>query len=310
MIGRWMICLGLGLGSVAFGAGSAHAQEAPAASSIGSDVVRLKNGGLVRGTINSLLPGESVSIVTSAGKTHEFAMGDVEYAGPSDKDPSVAAAPAAPASAPATTPAPATNGNVKVEPYVTVESQRASVHLESDPPGLTFHRASTSAIAVGDGGRAVAVGYERLCTAPCDVTIPAGTEVLALSRPGEAGAREAQSVTLPAGHSRVLGSFQSRAGLRTFGWVFAAVTFAAGGAMTYVGMTRTKERCSDLGYCSTESDVSMPLATLGAVVLVGGPALGGYLAFRPDIAKVQVGSAAGAALPSPTMRGVSLQGQF
>jgi len=38
------------------------------------DVVKLKNGGFVRGTIAELIPNGSVTIVTVAGETERFAM--------------------------------------------------------------------------------------------------------------------------------------------------------------------------------------------------------------------------------------------
>ena len=49
------------------------------------DVVRLKDGSVVRGTISELLKNRSVTIVTLSGKTLEFAMSDVAYAGPESK---------------------------------------------------------------------------------------------------------------------------------------------------------------------------------------------------------------------------------
>src|SRR5688500_7843319 len=61
---------------------AASEPEAVAPKAEGKDVVRLKNGGLVRGTIVELLPGESVTITTALGKTREFAMSEVSYAGP------------------------------------------------------------------------------------------------------------------------------------------------------------------------------------------------------------------------------------
>jgi hypothetical protein len=44
--------------------------------------VRLKNGGLLRGKISELGPGDAVTIATLTGKTREFAMNALEYAGP------------------------------------------------------------------------------------------------------------------------------------------------------------------------------------------------------------------------------------
>src|SRR3954471_22558833 len=48
------------------------------------DVVRLKNGGMLRGTISELVPGGDVVLITATGEERRFAMRDVDYAGPAD----------------------------------------------------------------------------------------------------------------------------------------------------------------------------------------------------------------------------------
>lgn len=54
------------------------------------DVVRLRNGGVLRGTIAELIPGDRVVIVTAAGDRRELPMSEVTYAGPVDGSPTVA----------------------------------------------------------------------------------------------------------------------------------------------------------------------------------------------------------------------------
>jgi hypothetical protein len=49
-----------------------------------SDLVRLKNGGMVRGSIIELVPGSFVVVELKNGETRRFEMNDVEYAGPED----------------------------------------------------------------------------------------------------------------------------------------------------------------------------------------------------------------------------------
>jgi hypothetical protein len=55
------------------------------------DVVRLKNGGLLRGTISELVPGDFVSIVLITGESRKVPYADVQYAG-SSSDPANASA--------------------------------------------------------------------------------------------------------------------------------------------------------------------------------------------------------------------------
>jgi hypothetical protein len=278
----------------------AWAQEAPAepapAAIQAKDVVRLKNGGLLRGTISELIPGASVTIVTIGGKTRELPMSEVTYAGPADRDPEASQPTSTPpASAPPASPPPpitssaVSEGDGKAEPYVAVKGARATLKLESDPPGLTYHRASSSAVAVASGGgSAIAVGYERLCTAPCEVTMPAGTEVFALSRPDER-AREAEPVTFPAGASRIHGTIESRAGVRVAGWLIGLGGTVAGAALMLTSR-EDEERCSDISGCHTTTGLNTTKFLLGVSVMSVGMGVGFYMAFRPDVAKVEVAS--------------------
>jgi hypothetical protein len=49
------------------------------------DVVKLKSGGLLRGTIAELVPGEFVVIVLITGETRRIAASEFDYAGPEDQ---------------------------------------------------------------------------------------------------------------------------------------------------------------------------------------------------------------------------------
>lgn len=149
VVGKWLGVGAVLLSSLSF-AGLVGAQEAGAGSAAqagsagASDVVRLKNGSLLRGTISEMLAGESVTIVTVTGKTREFAMSEVEYAGPANRDPA-AAAPAPPSTAAVQRVAEDVEKDVshkttEVRPYVTREGKEARLHLRSEPDGLTFHR--------------------------------------------------------------------------------------------------------------------------------------------------------------------------
>lgn len=292
------------------------ARSAPAAAVVvGKDVVRLKNGGLLRGTITELLPGDSVTIVTSSGKARELPMAEVEYAGPADRDPAAApappaaVAPAPPAVAPTLADA-APPASDSAKPYVTVESDRASVRFESEPPGITFHRAATSAVAVGPGGAAIATGYERLCTAPCSVTMPAGTETLALSPAGGGFARSAGPVTIPPGSSRITGSFESRAGLRTAGWVLLLGSVVGGGLMIYASFDK-EEECTgngDFRSCDDRPVVNVPLLALGLGAFAVGMPVSLVLTAQPDKPVIRVGSNPPSSLAP--LRGVALKARF
>lgn len=296
--GKWVCAALIGVLSLSF-ARSGMAQvtdlvlaESAKPSGGAPDVVRLKNGSLLRGTISELIAGETVTIVTITGKTRELPMADVEYAGPAERDP--AAAPAAPAPATAHN-EPEANASheagSKTQPYVVREGKEARLHLTSTPPGLTFHRQTGSAMAVGAGGVAYATGYERLCSAPCDLKLPAGTEVLALSE-GDEAPRKAAPITFPAGNSRLVGSFESRAGTRAIGWTIFGASLIAGGLMLY-GSFSSEQVCTESSfgfdpYCHDELQVSLPLMLGGVITTSVGVPLGIVLGVRRDVAKVEL----------------------
>jgi len=234
--------------------------------------VLLKNGGMVRGTISELVPDDTVTIVTVLGKTREIKMSDVVYAGPADQAPGGAPPVAAPARATAT------------------------LRLESEQDGLTFYRASSSAAGVGPGGTAKATGYERLCTVPCRVTLPSGTEVLALSLPGES-THASDPVTFPAGESEVVGRVQSHAGLRAAGWAIGAGSLIAG---LVLALATTDG--------STDSPFTRPPFIASVVIMGVGMPVGFGMAFVTDKATVEVKDSQPVAMPAA--RTLALRGNF
>lgn len=240
------------------------------------DVVRLKNGGLLRGTISEFMPGEKVVIVTVAGDVREFPMAEVDYAGPIAGESKPAPTPSNNEPAPEST----DQGGETVRPYATVNGPTAQLQLESEPAGMTFYRQAAAAGLVS--------GYERLCTAPCNITLPAGTESFALGQKDEAFPREAEAVTIPAGRSRLVGSFKSRAGFRTAGWVVLGGSLVVGTIMIVVSMSGEKQRCLYDDYCYDEMDLSYPLLIAGSTLAIGGGLAGGWMAATPNSARVEV----------------------
>src|SRR4051812_43719691 len=53
----------------------------PGRSKTRPDIVRLKDGGMVRGVIDEKVPGEYVVITTPSGSSRRFPWSDVSYAG-------------------------------------------------------------------------------------------------------------------------------------------------------------------------------------------------------------------------------------
>lgn len=230
---RWSGSLAAAM-SLSLWVGLSHAQEpagggktTPAAAPAAPDLVRLKNGGLVRGTISELVPGETVTIVTLTGEARKFPMAEVTYAGAAADEHGTSATPAAATAAPAPTPNTVSQpvSSEPVQPYATVDAQAAHVHLVSEPPGLVFARQAASI-----RGRSA---YARLCATPCDITLPAGTETLSIG-PADGAAYKVENVSLPAGKSEVRATYVSRRSTRITGWLVMGAGLAGGTAILFL----------------------------------------------------------------------------
>ncbi len=251
----------------------------------------LNNGAMYRGTISELVPGDHVVILVVGGDKKTFPIGDVKYAGPASNMPTVESAPPPePAPAPDTAqpvgPPPTQDG--KAKPMVTVHAREARLQLVSTPPGITFQRRTGSAIAVGGNGSAIATGYDDLCTAPCDVSIPAGTYTIALAKTGGSSV-EAEPVVIPAGESTVRGEYVSKSGTRTAGLVVMVIGEAAG-----LGIIAAGDVHSDSTFI------------LGLGVMGVGLGVGLALMYQSDKAVITVVPGASAALHPRLVAGADL----
>ena len=131
----------------------AAAQTTGGAGSAPPDIVRLKDGGMVRGTIIELVPNGSVKIQLADGQTRTFAMADTTYAGPASAEGTGAGG----------------SGSWTAEGYARIHAQNAKLALQADQPNVTFHLETASA----QSGYGRAVRFSRLCIAPCSIEVPA-----------------------------------------------------------------------------------------------------------------------------------------
>jgi hypothetical protein len=276
-------------------AGTAPAPSAP-------DLVKLKNGGLVRGTIAELIPSDYVVIVSLSGETKRFPMSEVEYAGPADEQPRTYPEPETAASAPV----PASPAPPATRAAVTVHAAEARVTLTSEPDVRTFHRQSATATVGNAADGFVGVkGYDELCTSPCEVSMAAGTTTLAVSKPG-GQVVGAAPVTIPSGHSEVHAVWVDNEGTRSTGRVLMGVGIA--GAVAVLGVAVAS------GSNDTGMLVGLVTGTVGTSVVFG---IGVGLASTSDSAKFEVRSAAAperelklATLEGRRLPGLTLSGAF
>ncbi|HEU4412679.1 MAG TPA: hypothetical protein VFS43_45970 [Polyangiaceae bacterium] len=285
---------------VALASLTAAPRPAAAQSAQANDVVMLRGGGLVRGTISEYVPGSHVTIVTVAGDTKRIGAGELTYAGPAANAPG----------------APRGGGGQRGPAGMTVNAPEAPVQIRADEGDVTFHvrtgESTGSAVTTGFGmgygfgyGRGAMMpstaftsvhgrSYGRICTAPCEASVPAGTYPMALSK-GNGSPIEAEEPVQVTGPSTLQGTYTSYAALRTTGTVISIASVLGGAFLVFTSFDRV-EKC-EAGVCQQEIDVDSTKLVVGGVVLIGGAIAGGIMASKSDEATIRVLPAASGALP-------------
>lgn len=255
---------------------TAHAETPP-------DVVKKKDGGLLRGTIEELDPKGKVTLILPSGERRTLDMTDVEYAGPA------ARAPGGPPEPPPAARAAPVGG-------ITVSTQAADVVLKADDPDITYHVRSTEGVVTTSHGSGVVLGYSRLCTAPCSAQLPVGSYTLGLSR-GDRGVVEADPVTIR-GPSTLEATYRSRQGTRTGGW-FVVLGGGVIGALLIATSSTSRSACVS-GFCTEVSEIDTTKLLLGFTTIAAATAIGVVMITRRDIATISV---------SPGIAGVAREGR-
>jgi hypothetical protein len=166
--------------------------------------------------------------------------------------------------------------SVEIKPLVTLELRVNERPLEATIP-TDFHiRANEAAVAgAAWAGRGLgtwagdAAGYEHICTAPCEATLPAGTYRLALSQGGGMPVEPRNAVTIERS-SLLYGTYTSRKVLRTIGWVVLGAIILGGTALMFPAV---------------QSGQSSPVLADGAFMMLGS-LIGLMLAFERDRAHI------------------------
>ena len=262
-------------------------KDAAAPSAPPPDIVRMKDGGLLRGTIAESVPGSFVTIVLLTGETRKIAFSEVDYAGPADAAPKPThkkrhvdddddddddAQKAA---------QPPRNTDTR-KPFVTVHGAEANISFRSTPNAHTLYRRDGTATAFGSNGVGViATGFSEICTAPCEASLPAGTYTFGVSKP-KGVAVEGDQVTLPAGESRLHADYTDNSELRLAGWVTMIGGVAVGSGLLLEGLLSGGLDCSgSTGEC-TEKPKNDTLIYAGGALEVGGVLIGLILINQKD----------------------------
>jgi hypothetical protein len=265
------------------GAEVPSARTVASAGSRGEDAVLLRNGGVLKGTITELAPGDAVTIVLLTGETRRLPMAQVAYAGPAANLP-VPGGAAAP------------------------DRQLVRLELRGNKAGLTFFMRGDYSLGTTSEGESRGVGaqhYRRLCTTPCEAYLPPGSHMMALS-PGPGAPADVDEVVYVGGPSTLEGKHTSNGAVRAVGWVVTLGAVGVGFYLIISGLLRSKTECTTTTagtLCEDKPDIDTTRVAVGGGVLVGGVIIGGLLQGVSDGASVRVFPAAPGAVG--TRRGLA-----
>lgn len=128
----------------------------PTGSSVRPDVVRLKNGGMVRGIIDARVPDEYVVITLPGGDSKRFDWSEIEYAGPERE------------TGPAIAPADSVSQSPKAISKQSSRPPRAATAergAQDKPPDTPMHPVRLAGIvAAASGGTVLTLGIIMLNT--------------------------------------------------------------------------------------------------------------------------------------------------
>jgi hypothetical protein len=228
-------------------------QQQPAAR--GDDVVVLKDGTTLRGTISELKPGRSVIIVLITGESRSIPMTEVTYAGAASAQSRGAPVP---------------------------------VQLRADKPVITFYyRGDTASLTTRDDKEASSVVYKRICTAPCDSMLAPGTYLMALSK-GHSDPAPAEDPVVVSGPTSMQGTHTSYKALRVASAVVGIGSAVAGVIVIGLGLMRQKDECDATGNnCQSQADPDWTKVGIGVGVIVVG-AIASAIMNKSDTASVRV----------------------
>ena len=295
----------------------AWAEDNPTPQAAPPDLLKMKNGGMLRGTILELVPGQFVVIQTATGEQRKIPMTEVDYVGPASGVPGT---PAPPAQKSADTPP----VDDKLRPLVTIGGPEANLRFSaSEGQEVTLHLRTSE--AHGSQG-VVATGYSRLCTAPCSMSMRAGSYRFALSQGENSPIEVKEPITIKDGDQLVAKYTSKRS--KAIGWTAYGMSAMSVGLGVFLwGVFARTGGCEYRGYqgdCITEERGDPVRMTIGALLFTSGAIASTYAMFQTDRVSITVqpgiaGLRGGEVLGRvsslresvvPMWQGLSLAGQF
>ena len=250
------------------------------------DSVHLRNGGLYRGRVTEIVPGDHVTVMIDQGETKRVPWAEV------DRVIVASTALPAPPSAGAATPAPPETPAPMVGP-------RARVHITSTRNVILYRRPAGT------------TSWVQACTSPCNQELPIG-DTYRLTGNGVAASKEFHLDARPGGSVDVAIDPPSTGGMVLGGLLAGAGTTAAyvGMLMALIGATEVNDGCyggftsTTSSYCENRKSDAEDVRNAGLIAMGVGAAVtvGGLLIFlnsaKTDITQSSGGGdSAGAASP-------------
>ena len=184
--------------------------------------------------------------------------------------------------------------------------------FESRPEHLAIYRRSygrTGWVTAGTiSASSVENEFQRICLAPCEVSMPAGADTLAVAQTagGEGFPQSVGAVNLPAGRSRVTFNYKDHGTVRYTG----KVVFGAGliGGLTYLLVKAgSYSNCAGDDACKNSALDGM---LLGGGIFLGTTLVGGLMMSVGDSVEVKVTRRAQYEPLLPRGRQISLRAAF
>lgn len=252
------------------------AVPAGAQTSTPPDVVRLRDGTFLRGTIVERSPTQVV-LMLPTGETRTYPAAEVEHAGPDTPAPEpVPQAPSVAAPPFVAPPAPPAGQGV------------ARLHVRTAQEGLSLQRLQgTTSISVWTGRGVASAQLDQfgiICNAPCDIEVPEGTYQLGIAQ-GEGNALRAGPPIDLRGEMTLGLTYDDRSLLRAMGWLTFGLGAAGGGALAIAAPFAGPTSCS-YGFCSNGFSFEMFAAGIG--IMVTSMIVGMILAFLQDAPVIDV----------------------
>lgn len=248
------------------------------------DIVIMKDGAMVRGTIVESVPDGHVTILLMTGESRTISWDVVRYAGPESERSTAPRPPSQTTSSPSQT----TSG--PPDSQRAAESEELRIQVTGDQRDLRLHRLTGQEIGhistpfvisygTGPGGTATWYGgskryhgytFEPLCSVPCSLSLAPGRYEFGVSAGG--GVSRAEPIEINrSGTLHIAYSDQST--WRILGWIVWPVCLVAGAI--FMG-----------AYMATTKDINTGMV-VGLSTMLGGGLIGASMIFAGDGAVVR-----------------------